>query len=81
MFRAKFIELSRCVLGEIETGELLHKRLRLVPERLRCIVLGNVDQQPYSCLRVTRPVVTLVHRMKDTPSLDRRLSSNPPIEA
>ena len=29
VFRAKFIELGRCAVGEIETGELLHKRLRL----------------------------------------------------
>ena len=41
MFRAKFIELGRRALGEIETGELLHKSLRLEPEGLRCIMLGN----------------------------------------
>ena len=45
MSRAELIELSRCAFGEIETGELLHERLRYVPERPGCIVLGSIDQQ------------------------------------
>ena len=70
VFRAKLIKLGRCTFREIETGELLHERPRLVPERPGCVVLGNVDQQPDCCLGVAGPVVSFVHRMQDVPPLE-----------